>query len=46
MTVVFDDHLFIAGLETGWEFACVISGLEETLLFDTGAIFAKSVVSK
>lgn len=35
--VVFDNVPFEDGLETGWGFACVISGVDATVLFDTGA---------
>jgi 7,8-dihydropterin-6-yl-methyl-4-(beta-D-ribofuranosyl)aminobenzene 5'-phosphate synthase len=37
LTVVFDNYGYKEGLETYWGFACVIRGLEETILFDTGA---------
>jgi 7,8-dihydropterin-6-yl-methyl-4-(beta-D-ribofuranosyl)aminobenzene 5'-phosphate synthase len=37
ITVVFDNYEHKQGLETSWGFACVIQGMEKTLLFDTGA---------
>jgi len=36
ITIVFDNYLSEPGLVTAWGFACVIEGLEETVLFDTG----------
>ncbi len=35
--VVFNNVPYKAGLETGWGFACLIEGLDTTVLFDTGA---------
>ncbi len=37
ISVVFDNYEHKQGLETSWGFACVIQGMEKTLLFDTGA---------
>jgi 7,8-dihydropterin-6-yl-methyl-4-(beta-D-ribofuranosyl)aminobenzene 5'-phosphate synthase len=37
ITVVFDNNPFRPGLTTGWGFACLITGMEKTILFDTGA---------
>jgi 7,8-dihydropterin-6-yl-methyl-4-(beta-D-ribofuranosyl)aminobenzene 5'-phosphate synthase len=34
--VVFNNVPYRAGLQTGWGFACLIEGLERTVLFDTG----------
>ena len=34
--VVFNNVSYKAGLETGWGFSCLIEGLDETVLFDTG----------
>jgi 7,8-dihydropterin-6-yl-methyl-4-(beta-D-ribofuranosyl)aminobenzene 5'-phosphate synthase len=34
--VVFNNVPFKAGLETSWGFACLIEGLDKTVLFDTG----------
>ena len=36
ITVLYDNYPHQAGLETAWGFACVIQGLEKTILFDTG----------
>ena len=36
ITVVFDNYPSDARLQTSWGFACVIRGLEKTVLFDTG----------
>jgi 7,8-dihydropterin-6-yl-methyl-4-(beta-D-ribofuranosyl)aminobenzene 5'-phosphate synthase len=36
ITVVFDNNPLKDGLETAWGFACVITGAEKTILFDTG----------
>jgi 7,8-dihydropterin-6-yl-methyl-4-(beta-D-ribofuranosyl)aminobenzene 5'-phosphate synthase len=35
-TVVYDNHAGAEGLEPAWGFACVVKGLEKTILFDTG----------
>lgn len=37
ITIVFDNNPAIQGLETSLGFACVIEGLEKTILFDTGS---------
>jgi 7,8-dihydropterin-6-yl-methyl-4-(beta-D-ribofuranosyl)aminobenzene 5'-phosphate synthase len=37
ITIVFDNNPFAQGLETSLGFACVIEGLEKTILFDTGS---------
>ncbi|MEJ2392385.1 MAG: MBL fold metallo-hydrolase [Gammaproteobacteria bacterium] len=34
--VIFNNVPFKAGLKTGWGFACLIEGLNRTILFDTG----------
>ncbi len=34
--IVFNNVPYKPGLETGWGFACLIEGLEKTVLFDTG----------
>ena len=34
--VVFNNVPYKAGLETSWGFACLIEGLDKTILFDTG----------
>jgi 7,8-dihydropterin-6-yl-methyl-4-(beta-D-ribofuranosyl)aminobenzene 5'-phosphate synthase len=37
LTIVFDNIPRVDGLETGWGYACLVEGLEKTILFDTGA---------
>lgn len=37
ITVVYDNTSFVEGLRSDWGFACVVEGLERTILFDTGA---------
>lgn len=37
LTIVFDNVPNVDELETGWGYACVVQGLEKTILFDTGA---------
>jgi 7,8-dihydropterin-6-yl-methyl-4-(beta-D-ribofuranosyl)aminobenzene 5'-phosphate synthase len=36
ITVIYDNNTFKEGLKTAWGFSCVITGLEKTILFDTG----------
>ena len=36
LTVLYDDYAYDEELKTGWGFACLVKGLERTLLFDTG----------
>jgi 7,8-dihydropterin-6-yl-methyl-4-(beta-D-ribofuranosyl)aminobenzene 5'-phosphate synthase len=36
LTVVFNNEPLVEELKTSWGFACVIEGLERTVLFDTG----------
>jgi 7,8-dihydropterin-6-yl-methyl-4-(beta-D-ribofuranosyl)aminobenzene 5'-phosphate synthase len=36
ITVVYDNYEYDRRLETGWGFACIVEGFEETVLFDTG----------
>lgn len=36
ITIVYDNYPFDERLETAWGFACIIEGLSETILFDTG----------
>ncbi|GAH60136.1 unnamed protein product, partial [marine sediment metagenome] len=36
ITVVYDNNPYKQGLETAWGFACLITGAEKTILFDTG----------
>jgi len=35
-TIVYDNYRFDKRLETAWGFSCVVQGLSETVLFDTG----------
>jgi 7,8-dihydropterin-6-yl-methyl-4-(beta-D-ribofuranosyl)aminobenzene 5'-phosphate synthase len=37
LTVVFDNHEHLDGLETSWGFGCVVRGAARTILFDTGS---------
>ena len=37
ITVLYDNYPHVSGLETDWGFACLVKGLEKTILFDTGA---------
>ncbi|MCK4391956.1 MBL fold metallo-hydrolase [Candidatus Bipolaricaulota bacterium] len=36
VTIVYDNYEYDPRLKTAWGFSCLIEGLEETLLFDTG----------
>nr|NIP24803.1 MBL fold metallo-hydrolase [Phycisphaerae bacterium]NIP52587.1 MBL fold metallo-hydrolase [Phycisphaerae bacterium]NIS51571.1 MBL fold metallo-hydrolase [Phycisphaerae bacterium]NIU09153.1 MBL fold metallo-hydrolase [Phycisphaerae bacterium]NIU59653.1 MBL fold metallo-hydrolase [Phycisphaerae bacterium] len=36
ITIVCDNNPYKEGLETGWGFSCVVTGIERTILFDTG----------
>jgi len=36
ITVIYDNNTFKEGLGTAWGFSCVVTGLEKTILFDTG----------
>ena len=36
ITVVYDNNPYKEGLETAWGFSCVVTGMEKTILFDTG----------
>ena len=36
LTVLFDNYPHDERLKTGWGFSCLITGLEKTILFDTG----------
>ncbi len=36
ITVIYDNNPYKEGIETAWGFSCVITGLEKTILFDTG----------
>lgn len=37
LTVLFDNLPHRAGLTTGWGFSCLVTGMERSILFDTGA---------
>jgi 7,8-dihydropterin-6-yl-methyl-4-(beta-D-ribofuranosyl)aminobenzene 5'-phosphate synthase len=37
ITVLFDNIAQVDGLQTDWGYACLIEGLEQTVLFDSGA---------
>lgn len=36
ITIVYDNNAFDKRMETAWGFACVVEGLSEAILFDTG----------
>jgi len=36
ITILYDNNEFDERLETAWGFSCLVEGLEETILFDTG----------
>lgn len=36
MTVLYDNYAYLDGTQTDWGFACLIEGMEKTILFDTG----------
>ncbi len=36
ITIVYDNNAFDKRMETAWGFACVVEGLSDTILFDTG----------
>ena len=36
ITVIYDNNSFKDGLRTSWGFSCLITGIEKTILFDTG----------
>lgn len=37
LTIIYDNNEFDDRLDTGWGFSCLVEGLEDTILFDTGA---------
>jgi len=37
ITIVYDDHPLDKRLQTGFGFACIVQGLPDTILFDTGS---------
>ncbi len=38
ITVVYDNWSYTPGMSTDWGFACLVQGLQQTLLFDSGRI--------
>jgi len=36
VTIIYDNRVVAEGLESAWGFACLVEGLEKTILFDTG----------
>jgi len=36
VTIIYDNRVSAVGLEWAWGFACLVEGLEKTILFDTG----------
>jgi len=36
LTVLYDNYAYDEDLKTGWGFACLVKGMEKTILFDTG----------
>ncbi len=36
ITIIYDNNPYKEGMETAWGFSCVVEGMEETILFDTG----------
>ena len=36
ITVIYDNNPYKEGLETGWGFSCLVTGMEKSILFDTG----------
>jgi 7,8-dihydropterin-6-yl-methyl-4-(beta-D-ribofuranosyl)aminobenzene 5'-phosphate synthase len=36
ITVIYDNRVYEEGLEPAWGFACLVEGLDKTILFDTG----------
>jgi 7,8-dihydropterin-6-yl-methyl-4-(beta-D-ribofuranosyl)aminobenzene 5'-phosphate synthase len=37
LTIVFNNISYAGNLQTGWGFACLIEGFQQTILFDTGS---------
>ncbi|MFC1763256.1 MBL fold metallo-hydrolase [Planctomycetota bacterium] len=37
VTILYDNYMSQEGLQTDWGFACLVEGLDKTILFDTGA---------
>jgi len=36
MTILYDNYVYTEGTKSDWGFACLIEGIEKTILFDTG----------
>jgi 7,8-dihydropterin-6-yl-methyl-4-(beta-D-ribofuranosyl)aminobenzene 5'-phosphate synthase len=36
ITILYDNYVFTKGLKSDWGFACLLTGMEKTILFDTG----------
>jgi 7,8-dihydropterin-6-yl-methyl-4-(beta-D-ribofuranosyl)aminobenzene 5'-phosphate synthase len=36
ITILYDNYVFTKGLKSDWGFACLLTGTEKTILFDTG----------
>lgn len=37
ITILYDNYIFAKELKTDWGFSCLLTGMEKTILFDTGA---------
>ncbi len=36
ITILYDNYVFTEGLKSDWGFSCILTGMEKTILFDTG----------
>ena len=36
ITILYDNYVFTEGLKSDWGFSCLLTGMEKTILFDTG----------
>lgn len=36
ITILYDNYVFTEGLKSNWGFSCLLTGMEKTILFDTG----------
>jgi len=36
VTIIYDNYVFVEGMEADWGFSCYIEGIERNILFDTG----------
>jgi 7,8-dihydropterin-6-yl-methyl-4-(beta-D-ribofuranosyl)aminobenzene 5'-phosphate synthase len=36
LTILYDNYVFTEGLKSDWGFSCLLTGMEKTILFDTG----------